>query len=168
MPAASDLLRDKLSQLLTADPPPLLPDALLHRLLRRTSSDPDRFGSLHAALCASDPRLKLDDRGLPANLLFLPLLAAASRARPAGPGGGKDPSAAPRSAALRLLAERLAGMADMAKPRSVAGLLEELGYGATATEATVRELLQQVDADGCAPDALYAGHIARMQTAPHL
>ncbi len=35
-------------------------------------------------------------------------------------------------------------MADMTKPRSVAGLLEELGYGATASEATVRELLQQV------------------------
>ena len=145
MPAASGFLGDKLDQLLAADPPPRLPDLLLHRLLSRISLDPDRFRSQHAALCATDPRLRLDDRSVPENVFFLPVLAAASRlryARPAGPGG--EAPAAPRPPVQRLSAERLAVMADMAKPRSVAGLLEELGYGATASEATVRELLQQV------------------------
>ncbi len=137
-----DLLRAKLTELVASDPPVLVSDRLLHGILSRLVLDPDDFPGQHAALCAFDPRLQPDDRSRPVSVFFLPLLSTARRGRAAG--AEAEPLEAPRVARGPLSLEQRAAMADMAKPRSVAGLLEELGYGATASEETVRELLQQV------------------------
>ena len=139
--AGRSLLQAKVTELVAPEPRVLLPDRLLHRVLARLARDPDAFPGQHAALCAIDPRLQPDDRGRPVSVFFLPLLAADNREREAD--AGTDQLEAHR-ARVRLTAEQLEAMADLAKPKSPAGLLEELGYGATASEETVRELLQQV------------------------
>ncbi len=136
-----DLLQAKLTELVASDPPVLVSDRLLHGILSRLVLDPDNFPGQHAAICAFDPRLQPDDHGRPVSVFFLPLLSTGHSGRAAG--AEAEPLEAPRGRGPPL-AELRATMADMAKPRSVAGLLEELGYGATASEETVRELLQQV------------------------
>ena len=137
-----ELLQAKLTELVASSPPVLVPDRLLHGILSRLVLDPDNFPGQHAALCAFDPRLQPDDQGRPVSVFFLPLLSTADSGTAAG--AGTEPLEVPRVARGPPSAEQRAAMADMAKPRSVAGLLEELGYGATASEEVVRELLQQV------------------------
>ena len=148
--AGGDLLQAKLTELVASEPRILLPDRLLHRVLARLAVNPEAFPGQHAALRAFDPRLQPGELGRPVSAFFLPLLETAHRGQPTG--AAREPLAA-RQARVLLSAEQLAAMADMAKPRNLAGLLEELGYGATASGATVRELLQQVRlqwACGCA------------------
>ena len=139
--AGRDLLQAKLTELLASDPRLLFSDRLLHRILSRLALEPDDFPGQLAALCAHDPRLQPDDHGRPVSVFFLPLLSTANSGR--GADAETEPLEAPRARGPPSAAQR-AAMADMAKPRSVAGLLEELGYAATASEGTVRELLQQV------------------------
>ena len=139
--AGRDLLQAKLAELLASHPRVLVPDRLLHGILSRLALDPDDFPGQHEALCAYDPRLQPGAHGRPVSVFFLPLLSTAHSGRAAG--AETEPLEASRARGPPS-AEQRAAMADMAKPRSVAGLLEELGYDATASEETVRELLQQV------------------------
>ena len=113
----------KVRELTAAQSASQLPELLLHALLAHLAASPAKFAPEYAALCAADPRLTSAARpvdGAPSGSA-----AAALHQRQTYPGEG-------------------AVMADPSKDRSLASLMEELGYEATSSASAVQSLLTKV------------------------
>lgn len=111
---------DKVRELTAAQPGAQLPEVLLHALLAHLAASPAKFANEHAALRAADPRLK--------------------------PGAGPEDGSQPDSTSdqRQPSVEEIIAMADTAKPRSLASLMEELGYQVTSSVSAVQGLLTKV------------------------
>lgn len=122
--AGDRLLGDKVRELTEAQAAAQVPEVLLQALLAHLAASPAKFSSQYAALRAADPRLKPRD---------------------AGPEGGHQPdstSAVPHGRQPSI--EDSTAMADSAKPRGLASLMEELGCEVTSSVSAVQGLMAKV------------------------
>ena len=117
--AGERVLRVKVGQLCEAKPAVQLPAVLHQALLAYTAARPSELAAEHAALS----RISVTDQ------------------RASSPATGGGPAPAPRQ---QPAAESAATMADAAQPKNLAGLLEEVGYRATASPGAMQEVLKQV------------------------